>query len=100
MLSSFEIDNTIEYIAIALDISDKKEGEHKLKQAYKVFENAHDGIIITDANVNIINVNKAFERNTGYLLSEVVGKNPKLLKSFNEKSFNEKTCGIHTERAR
>ena len=81
MLSSFEIDNTIEYIAIALDISDKKEGEHKLKQAYKVFENAHDGIIITDANVNIINVNKAFERNTGYLLSEVVGQNPKLLKS-------------------
>ena len=81
MLSSFEIDNTIEYIAIALDVTSKKEGEHKLKQAYKVFENAHDGIIITDANVNIINVNKAFERNTGYLLHEVMGQNPKLLKS-------------------
>ena len=81
MLSSFEINNTIEYIAIALDITAKKEGEHKLKQAYKVFENAHDGIIITDSNVNIINVNKAFERNTGYLLHEVMGQNPKLLKS-------------------
>ena len=59
----------------------RKESEHKLKQAYKVFENAHDGIIITDSNVNIINVNEAFERNTGYLLADVIGKNPKLLKS-------------------
>lgn len=82
ILSSFEIENDKEeYVAIALDITNKKEGEHKLKQAYKVFENAHDGIIITDANVNIINVNKAFERNTGYLLNEVIGQNPKLLKS-------------------
>ena len=82
ILSSFETENDKkEYVAIALDITNKKEGEHKLKQAYKVFENAHDGIIITDANVNIINVNKAFERNTGYLLNEVIGQNPKLLKS-------------------
>ena len=82
ILSSFETENNkTEYVAIALDITNKKEGEHKLKQAYKVFENAHDGIIITDANVNIINVNKAFERNTGYLLNEVIGQNPKLLKS-------------------
>jgi len=81
IFSSFEVDDRIEYVAIALDITAKKEGEHKLKQAYKVFENAHDGIIITDANANIINVNKAFERNTGYLLGEVIGQNPKLLKS-------------------
>ncbi len=59
----------------------KKEREKELKQAYTVFENAHDGIIITDANANIINVNKAFERNTGYFLVDVKGKNPKLLKS-------------------
>ena len=81
IFSSFEVDDKIEYVAIALDITSKKEKEHKLKQAYKVFENAHDGIIITDANANIINVNKAFERNTGYTLSEVIGENPKLLKS-------------------
>lgn len=82
MLSSFEAeDNNIEYVAIALDITLKKKKELELKQAYKVFENAHDGIIITDAHVNIVNVNKAFEKNTGYLLSEVIGKNPKLLKS-------------------
>ena len=81
MLSSFEVDGKTEYIAIALDITFKKEGEQKLKQAYKVFENAHDGIIITDASANIINVNQAFEKNTGYVLNEVVGKNPRFLKS-------------------
>ena len=82
ILSSFETqDNKTEYVAIALDITLKKEREKELKQAYKVFENAHDGIIITDENVNIVNVNKAFEKNTGYSLFEVIGKNPKLLKS-------------------
>jgi PAS domain S-box-containing protein len=82
VLSSFEThENKTEYVAIALDITLKKEREKELKQAYTVFENAHDGIIITDENANIINVNKAFERNTGYLLSDVKGKNPKLLKS-------------------
>ena len=82
VLSSFEThENKTEYVAIALDITLKKEREKELKQAYTVFENAHDGIIITDENVNIINVNKAFEKNTGYFLSEVKGKNPKVLKS-------------------
>ena len=82
VLSSFEThENKTEYVAIALDITLKKEREKELKQAYTVFENAHDGIIITDENANIINVNKAFERNTGYLLADVKGKNPKLLKS-------------------
>ena len=82
VLSSFEThENKTEYVAIALDITLKKEREKELKQAYTVFENAHDGIIITDANANIINVNKAFERNTGYFLVDVKGKNPKLLKS-------------------
>ena len=82
VLSSFEThENKTEYVAIALDITLKKEREKELKQAYTVFENAHDGIIITDENARIINVNKAFERNTGYFLVDVKGKNPKLLKS-------------------
>ena len=82
VLSSFEThENKTEYVAIALDITLKKEREKELKQAYTVFENAHDGIIITDENANIINVNKAFERNTGYLLSDIKGENPKFLKS-------------------
>ena len=43
VLSSFEThENKTEYVAIALDITLKKEREKELKQAYTVFENAHD----------------------------------------------------------
>jgi PAS domain S-box-containing protein len=81
VISSFEIDEQIEYVMIALDITLKKQREKELKNAHIVFSNAHDGIVVTDENINIVNVNKAFEENTGYSLEEVLGKNPKILKS-------------------
>ncbi len=81
VISSFEIDEHIEYVMIALDITLKKQREKELKNAHIVFKNAHDGIVVTDEKANIINVNKAFEINTGYKFDEVFGKNPKILKS-------------------
>jgi PAS domain S-box-containing protein len=55
--------------------------EASLRLAASVFAFSHDGILITDAENRIINVNAAFTRITGYALEEVRGKNPKLLKS-------------------
>ena len=46
-----------------------------------VFENTSEGVVITDAAVNIIAVNKAFTEITGYSEADVLGKNPRLLKS-------------------
>ena len=40
-----------------------------------------DSIIITDLDGKITYVNPAFEKTTGYTLSEAVGKNPNILKS-------------------
>ena len=81
VISSFENDGKKELVLIALDITSKKEKEQELKNAYIVFQNAHDGIVVTDEKVNIINVNRAFEKDTGYKLDEIFGKNPRILKS-------------------
>jgi len=43
------------------------------------FEASQDHIIITDENANILYANKAVEENTGFSLSEVIGKNPSVL---------------------
>ncbi len=44
-------------------------------------ENSDNSIVITDANSNIIYVNDVFEHDTGYTKEEVIGKNPRILKS-------------------
>lgn len=49
----------------------------------KVFENAEEGVMITDVNSNILNVNSSFERMTQYSRDEVIGKKPSILHSGN-----------------
>jgi len=51
-------------------------------QAYKfAIENSDNSIVITDADHNITYVNDAFEKETGYKKEEVLGENPRVLKS-------------------
>jgi diguanylate cyclase (GGDEF)-like protein/PAS domain S-box-containing protein len=45
------------------------------------FRSAHDGITLTDAAGKILDVNPAFSRITGWERSEVIGRNPRVLKS-------------------
>lgn len=44
-------------------------------------ENSDNSIVITDENRNIMYVNEAFEKSTGYTKTEVMGQNPRILKS-------------------
>lgn len=46
-----------------------------------VFEHSQEGITVSDRNNNILTVNEAFTRITGYTEEEVVGKNPRVLAS-------------------
>ena len=46
-----------------------------------VFKAANEGISITDANNNIEAINTAFTRITGYSEEDVIGKNPRILRS-------------------
>ena len=80
-INSIIIDDKKELVLFGRDISEKKEHERELRQAYQVFKNTHDGIMITDDKNKIINVNDAFINCTGYKLEEVLNQNPSILKS-------------------
>ncbi|MCX7897875.1 MAG: EAL domain-containing protein [Rhodocyclaceae bacterium] len=60
---------------------DKRHSERQLQLAAHVFEHSGEAIVITDRHNQIIDVNPAFTRLTGYTLDEVRGKNPKILSS-------------------
>ncbi|MCP5494844.1 MAG: EAL domain-containing protein [Leptospiraceae bacterium] len=49
--------------------------------ANTIFENAIEGVMITDINGTIQYVNQAFTTTTGYLPGEVLGQKPNILKS-------------------
>lgn len=59
----------------------RTQAEESLRLAAKVFESTLEGVVITDGGGNIIAVNRAFRDITGYAESEVLGENPRLLKS-------------------
>ncbi len=63
------------------DLTESKRNEENLRLAANVFTHAHEGIIITDAEANIVDVNEAFTRITGFECTEVLGKNPRVLNS-------------------
>jgi diguanylate cyclase (GGDEF)-like protein/PAS domain S-box-containing protein len=66
--------------AAARDVTERKKAE-SLTQAASVFSHAREGIMITKADGEILNVNDAFSRITGYDREDVLGKNPRLLNS-------------------
>ncbi len=62
--------------------------EEKLELNTQAIQNASDGMIITDKNNKIIEINKAMKNLYGYTFEELRGKDPKCLSSNNyPKSF-------------
>ena len=55
--------------------------DKQLRLAASVFANSHDGIMITDAEGFIRDVNQAFTRISGYTREEALGRRANLLKS-------------------
>ncbi len=68
-------------IGLATDVTERKRAEERLRLTSRVFENMLDGITIADRNGNILEVNDAFTRITGYSRDELIGKNPRILQS-------------------
>ncbi|MDR3370489.1 EAL domain-containing protein [Rhodoferax sp.] len=68
-------------IGVIVDINERKQAEEKLYLAATVFTHAREAIMVTNADGSILDVNDAFTRITGYKRDDVLGQNPRILKS-------------------
>lgn len=65
-----------------------------LKDAFDLLD---DHVVITDPNGAILYANKAVERNTGYILEEILGKNPGDLWGGACRGIFMSTCGMRSK---
>ncbi|WP_017756271.1 SpoIIE family protein phosphatase [Calidifontibacillus oryziterrae] len=72
--------------------------EQQLELMAKVFKYSIEGIFLTDLEGNIQMVNRSFESITGYFEAEVIGSNPRILKSGKQELGFYKELWIALER--
>ena len=70
-------------------IEERTRTQTQLELAASVFSHAREGILITDNQGNIVEVNAMFTQITGYSREEAIGRNPRILLSSgrHEKAF-------------
>ena len=73
-----------------LDVTNRKQAEKRLLLDAQVFENSTEGIMITDAEERILDINSAFTTITGYNREEILGESVRILQSGrHDESFYE-----------
>ncbi|GAB6067263.1 hypothetical protein JCM13664_05810 [Methylothermus subterraneus] len=78
----FEVKRFAEFLALVLvERQQRRHLEQQQNLAARVFEQASEGILITDAKQNIVYVNPALVAITGYRKEELLGKTPKVFQS-------------------
>jgi len=68
-------------VGIGVDITERKKAEAERTRLVTAIEQSAEGVVITNTAGDIEYVNPAFTRITGYSREEVVGHNPRILKS-------------------
>jgi diguanylate cyclase (GGDEF)-like protein/PAS domain S-box-containing protein len=75
-------------VAVARDLRERnamskalRASEQRLRLVANVFDNGCEGVIITDTDSRIVEVNPAFTQITGYAPEDVIGRKPGLLSS-------------------
>ncbi len=68
-------------VAVQQRTSELRAANDALRLAAKVYDTTTEGILVTNPEGTIISVNDAFGRITGYARAEVLGKNPRFMKS-------------------
>jgi PAS domain S-box-containing protein len=67
--------------SIVHDVTEKKQAEQQIRLQATAMNAAANAIVITDREGNIQWVNPAYTQLTGYSFEEVIGQNPRILKS-------------------
>ncbi len=67
-------------IGTRVDITDLKQREEALRREALIWEQMHDGVMITDLQGNITNWNPAAEDMFGYAAAEILGQTPSILR--------------------
>ncbi|WP_333874639.1 PAS domain S-box protein [Methylobacter sp.] len=75
-----EADGSTLWFGFITDISERKQAEQQLRIAAIAFE-SQNGILITDTNATILQVNRSFTKITGYCAEETIGRNTRMLSS-------------------
>lgn len=73
--------NSCDTLIVIRNVTERVSAQRQLKLFEKVVQQSPSSIIITDLKGKIEYANSQFLTTTGYLKSEVYGKNPKILKS-------------------
>jgi len=68
-------------VVISRDVTERRRGEERLRQLSEAVEHSPVSVVITDTTGNIEYVNPKFTEVTGYSPAEVLGQNPRVLKS-------------------
>jgi len=76
-----ENEQVIGAFAVVSDVTKEKLAEQELRKLSRAVEQSPTSVVITDSEGTIEYVNPRFSVLTGYSLQEVIGKNPRILKS-------------------
>lgn len=100
-IRSLDIDGEHTLLLSLRDISARVYTERRLNLFELVFRNALEGIVITDGSGSILAANPAFTTITGWEERDVVGSNPRILKSNrHDRAFYERMWrGLHEKGA-
>jgi len=80
-----------------IDVTARKQAEKKLLFHSQVFESTTEGIVITDADRRIVDINRAFTTITGYTPDDILGENISILQSgrHNEEFYREMWASVN-----
>ena len=68
-------------VRLDYETKNRRAAEHEAIVAESVFIHTAEGILVTDTDSRIVRVNPAFEAMTGYRADELIGRNPRILRS-------------------